>query len=241
MKRVSLILAVITLLISPLCGEDSSQELLQKYYESPNTENLLAVIQAYSKRIADDSLHTGARINLAYIHYNELLKHLEVVSENHNLLAPGELFQYANLLLALNRYNDAIAVYNTLNEQIPNWSCPWRHKGEAYWKSGDLEKAEESLLQAIETRKEHYDAYVMLSYVQYEMGKVQEALATLETGLTYRGKDIEDPQEEVDELDMQFFYMRLLKENNHHEEYEKLRSKLQEQFPQAYQWEKIEE
>ncbi len=141
-------------------------------------------------------------------------------------------FQYANLLLALNRNDEAIPIYEDLNASAPAWSCPWRHKGEAFFKSSRLEEAEIALEKAIETRVEHYDAYVMMADVKNEMGKYKEALETLETGFTYLGEDIEDPAEEVNDLDVKFLYLELLRKNDRQEEYNELKMKLQKIAPE---------
>jgi len=127
-------------------------------------------------------------------------------------------------------------VYEGLNEEFPDWSCPWRHKGEAYFKTSELELAETALQKAIETRVEHFDAYVMLAEVQDAMGKNAEALKTLETGFSYKGKDVEDPEKELTDLDVQFLYMRLLKVNNMQNEYELQKKKLEKAAPNDERW-----
>ncbi|MEA1973083.1 MAG: hypothetical protein U9N34_07320, partial [Candidatus Cloacimonadota bacterium] len=116
---------------------------------------------------------------------------------NFDSLETRTKFQYGNLLLEMGKYKESIEIYNSLNESSPKWSCPWRHKGEAYYNLNDLANAEKSFLKAIETRIEHYDAYVWLAKTQKEMGRYKEALKSLEIGLSYKGKDIEDPEEEV--------------------------------------------
>ncbi len=173
---------------------------------------------------------------LSYLHLNEINRQIDELKNKIETLSSGEKFQFANLLLSLGEFEKSIKIYKSLNEQLPNWSCPWRHKGEAYWKIGKLAEAESALLKAIETRVEHYDAYVMLAEVQYDMNKKEEALKTLETGLSYKGKDIEDPEKEVSDLDVQFFYMKLLVENNRIEDYNYLKKKLQKSVPEAEHW-----
>ena len=129
-------------------------------------------------------------------------------------LAPRENFSLANILLDKGEYEKAISYYEKLNKAVPKWSCPWRHKGEAYYKMHKLQEAEKSLKKAIETRKEHYDAYIMLAEVQRDLKKYDEALKTFETGLSYKGKDIEDPEKEVSFIDELFLHAELLKLNN---------------------------
>ena len=100
-----------------------------------------------------------------------------------------------------------------MNESSPKWSCPWRHKGEAYYNKEDFGQAETAFKMAVETRITHYDAYVWLARAQYKAGKAPEALKSLDTGLEYKFKDIEDPEEEVNPVDEMFLHAILLKAN----------------------------
>ncbi len=208
----------------------------RQYLEHPTYENFKQAIEYYSSEIEKDTTNQSSRIMLSYLHLNEIKKQINELEYKKETLSNGEKFQFANLLLSLCEFDKSIKIYESLNEQLPNWSCPWRHKGEAYWKIGKLVESESALLKAIETRVEHYDAYVMLSEVQYDMNKKEEALKTLETGLSYKGKDIEDPEKEVSDLDVQFFYMKLLEENNRIEDYNNLKEKLQKSAPDAEHW-----
>lgn len=207
-----------------------------QYLEHPTFENYKKAIEYYSSEIEKDTTNQNSRIMLSYLHLNEINKQIDELENEIETLSNGEKFQFANLLLSLGEFDKSIKIYESLNEQLPNWSCPWRHKGEAYLKIGKLVEAESALLKAIETRVEHYDAYVMLSEVQYDMNKKEEALKTLETGFSYKGKDIEDPEKEVSDLDVQFFYMKLLEENNRIEDYNNFKEKLQKSAPDAEHW-----
>jgi hypothetical protein len=42
------------------------------------------------------------------------------------------------------------------------------------------------------------------------MKECKKAVATLETGLSYCGKDSEDPEKELNNLEVQFLYLDLL-------------------------------
>ncbi len=106
-------------------------------------------------------------------------------------------FSLANFLLEARDYGRAIALYEALNAKTPKWSCPWRHKGQALYESGRLEDAEASLQRAVETRETHYDAYVWLARVQRDLKRYGEALETIKTAFKYKGRDIEDPEQEV--------------------------------------------
>jgi len=196
------------------------------YYEDQTSENLIKAVQHFSSEEIDGA-ELGNSIMLANLYLIALENELDHLSVNQDSLTIGGKFQYANLLLALNRFEECVEIYEELNSNTPNWSCPWRHKGEAFFKLNRLPEAETALQKAIETRVEHYDAYVMLADVQNEMGNHVEALKTLETGFTYLGKDIEDPDEEVSELDVKFLYLQLLKKNNKLEKYNELKSELE--------------
>jgi tetratricopeptide (TPR) repeat protein len=208
MKRL-LVLAVISCIA--LAGTVSAKEksLFSVYLDEKSPENFVKAFEAYEAQ-REDSLDFNATIVLSYLHLIELEKNLELLKENVDGLKNKNMFQYANILLELGRYDDSIEIYKVLNEKMPKWSCPWRHRGEAHWKKGELGLAVMSLEKAIETRETHYDAYVMLAEVLRDMGRFEEALETLEKGITYYGKDIEDPEEEVNTLDRHFLHLDLL-------------------------------
>ncbi|RLC45462.1 MAG: hypothetical protein DRI23_13530 [Candidatus Cloacimonadota bacterium] len=54
-----------------------------------------------------------------------------------------------------------------------------------------FEEAEMVTLKAIETREDHYDAYIQLAEIQMHLGKYETALETLEKGSKYVEADIE--------------------------------------------------
>ncbi|KQC11234.1 MAG: hypothetical protein APR54_11105 [Candidatus Cloacimonas sp. SDB] len=227
MKRIiaSLFLVVLTAgLFSQ--NTQAGENPFMNYYEDQTSENLIKAVQHFTGEDIDGA-DLGNSIMLANLYLIALEKELDHLSANQDSLKIGEKFQYANLLLAVNRFEECIPIYEDLNTGTPNWSCPWRHKGEALFKLNKLNEAETALKQAIETRKEHYDAYVMLADVQNEMGNHVEALKTLETGFTFLGKDIEDPDEEVSDLEVKFLYLQLLKKNNELEKYNALKSELE--------------
>jgi len=124
----------------------------------------------------------------------ELEKNLEVLGSNLDSLNTRTKFSYANLLLELGKLDESIIIYDKLNEDVPKWSCPWRHKGEVLIKQNKLLEAETATLMAIETREDHFDAYVQLAKIQKDMKKYEEALKTLNKGLSYYSSD---PEEEV--------------------------------------------
>ncbi|MDD3051733.1 MAG: hypothetical protein PHR06_11375 [Candidatus Cloacimonetes bacterium] len=227
-----IILTAIIILSIALCwGNQEQKEMspLQKYFAEQSSENFLNAYNSLNTQVAEDEASNS--ISLAMLLFYEMEKQLKNAEETATDLNPGQKFQYANLLLALNRFEESVKIYDMLNTASPKWSCPWRHKGEAYFQMNELEKAEEALLMAIETREEHYDAYVMLADVQAALGRFDDALKTLELGFTYKGKDIEDPDQEVNDLDVQFLYLNLLQKNGKTTEYSTLREKLEKIVP----------
>ena len=237
MKKLILFLTI-TLIFTALAAEEKKHEANEKQdpyrvYVAENTyENFKNAMDHFYGNIDKDNNDGASHMMAAYVLVAELGKQLDYLDENVDSLAPGQKFGYANLLLSLNMFDESIEVYNKINEAAPKWSCPWRHKGEAYFKSGKLEQAEVALKKAIETRKEHYDAYIMLADVQDEMGKYEEALETFNTGLSYKGKDIEDAEEELSSLSEGKIHLRILKHNKENRKYKKLKKKLEKKYPE---------
>ena len=192
-----LVLIIIVIASSLLFAEDDMLKEFNKYQENPTYENFITASNYFEGILKEDATNSQARLFVIYLHEMRMNSNMEYLSNNIENIDMKTKFQYANLLLELGQFENSIEIYNVLNENVPKWSCPWRHKGEAYYKSGDMTGAEVAFLKAIETRKEHYDAYVWLAKAQKELGKYKEALASLETGLSYKGKDIEDSEEEV--------------------------------------------
>ncbi len=208
MKRI-IILAIAIAVMLPGSAPAEEKSLFRIYLDDRTPENFLKAFE-YNESLRADTANYRAAVVLAYMSLIELEKNLDIMEENTAELKNRDLFSYGNILLELDRYDEAIAIYDVLNEKSPKWSCPWRHKGEAYWKDGELDDAVMALKKAIETRETHYDAYVMLADVYTDLKEYETALATLEKGLTYYSKDIEDPEEEVSSLDVYFLHLDLL-------------------------------
>ena len=220
--------------------ENNSQiNYFQIYQENSNFENFRKAIEHYNSNLSQDKDNFESNLYLSYLYFMEMNRNLERLKNNFDVLDNRTKFSFANLLLNLGRYDESITYYEKLNQESPNWSCPWRHKGEALMKLNRFEEAEKALQKAIETREEHYDAYVMLAEVQKEMGKYREALQTLNKGFSYKGKDIEDSEDEVTELDVKFLHLELLKRNGKIAEYQNLKTFLEEKAPKDKRWEKI--
>lgn len=229
MKRaLVLALAVLTLAASGAAAQEKS--LFSIYLEDRTTENFIRAWESYEQMRADTA-NDNATIVLAYLALIELEKNLGMLEEDVETLKPKITFQYANILLEMERYDEAIPLYLKLNESTPKWSCPWRHRGEAHWKKGEYDKAEAALLKAIETRETHYDAYVMLAEVYRDMERYDDALKTLEKGMEFHGKDIEDPEKEVSDLDSGFLYLDLLDKCGEKEKYQAQYEKMKKAAP----------
>ena len=169
---------------------NSVYEKFMEYQKAPSMENFISAIEHYDSIKTDAENFTGYLL-LANLYLTEFEKNLEIMSANLDSLSLGEKFQFANLLLAAGRHEQSIEIYNDLNVNSPKWSCPWRHKGEALLEMKNYEAAEISTLKAIETREDHFDAYVQLARIQKEMGEYEKALQSLQNGLKYQSTDTE--------------------------------------------------
>lgn len=176
-------------------------DVYQTYINDPSWENLQTALLNYRQAMDEDS---SASVMYAYLCVNELETALEKLDAAKDTLSPRDTFSYANLLLHIGRFEESIALYDTLNEKTPKWSCPWRHKGEALMKLNRLEEAEKATEMAIETRPDHFDAYIQLATIRKKMNKAEEALTALEKGLSYT-----DDEGEVNMTDVYFMQLEL--------------------------------
>ena len=224
------ILVIALAIILPGVASAKDPSLFSIYLKDRTTENFLKAWGHYESLRADTANYSAAVV-LAYLSLIELEKNLEILEENKAELKNKTMFSYGNILLEMAEYDDAIAIYEVLNEKSPKWSCPWRHKGEALWKKGELADAVMALNKAIETRETHYDAYVMLTEVYNDLDDCKMALETLEKGLTYYGKDIEDPEKEVSNIDVAFLHLELLEKCGKKDDFNELFEKLKGLYP----------
>lgn len=213
MKRILVSALVVCLLVPAVISAQEAEKKepspLQVYLADKTTDNFLAAYNAYTAQMKD-TVNYGALTTLAWLNVFELDKALETLKANEASLSNMNKFQYANILLELGRNEDAIALYAQINEKNPKWSCPWRHKGEAYFKMKDYPAAETALLKAIETRKEHYDAYIWLAETYRDWGQYDKGLKAIKDGMEQYGKDIEDPEKEYSSVDVAFLHLDLL-------------------------------
>ena len=225
-------LALVLCLMAPalVAAQEKPPTPFQVYSNDQTPENFISAYNAYNTQMKDTADYAAVAM-LAWLSYYELDRNLEALKANVASLTNMNKFQYANIYLELARYDEAIPLYEQLNEKSPKWSCPWRHKGTALWKSGRLDEAVKSLEMAIETRKTHYDAYVVLAQVYNDMKEYKKAVAAVETGLSYYGKDSEDPDKEMNTLEVQFLYLDLLKKTGETAKYKAQYEKLQKLAP----------
>lgn len=167
------------LMLLNLCFAQESP--VTKYLQNQNLDTYKQAVDYLVKMDTDGETGMQAKLNLAYISNLESLRLLDLAKENLDNLKPGERFALANLFLEMDKYPEAIEIYDLLNEATPLWSCPWRHKGEAMYKSGNFESAKIALGKAIETNEEHYDAYIWYAKTLYELKEYKQALTALET------------------------------------------------------------
>ncbi|RLC52626.1 MAG: hypothetical protein DRH79_04660 [Candidatus Cloacimonadota bacterium] len=205
MKRILVVVMIgcfTSLLLAQHGGGDF--EKLMKYQQEPSFDNLDIALEYYQKLIGTEDTEM-AQIALANLHMMAMNNVIDEMKNDLDSLSLGSKFQLANLLLENHRFNESIEIYEVINSTSPKWSCPWRHKGEALYELNMFEEAEMATLKAIETREDHYDAYIQLAEIQMRLGKYETALETLEKGSKYVDADIEGEvdSDEVNALKLQ--------------------------------------
>jgi tetratricopeptide (TPR) repeat protein len=193
MRKIGLLFIAVVLITLLTAGEHNENELFMSYQQDHTFENFQKAVEHYNSNY-EDVKDNKSVLMLSYLYTMELENNLEILGDNLDSLTTRTKFSYANLLLELGRLDESIAIYDKINEDVPKWSCPWRHKGEALMKMEKLEDAEKATLKAIETKEDHFDAYVQLAYIQKDMKKFKEALKSLNKGLSYYSSD---PEEEI--------------------------------------------
>jgi len=205
-KNLFLIVAVliITLLTA---NEHNGNDLFIIYQQDQNFDNFQKAIEHYNSN-SEISDNNKSALMLSYLYTMELNRNLDILKVNSDSLDNMTKFSYANLLLELGKFNESIHIYDQLNADFPKWSCPWRHKGEAFINLQDYKSAEFATMKAIESREDHFDAYIQLANIQKELGEYRTALTTLEKGLQYKEADHED---EVSDSEIETLKMELNK------------------------------
>lgn len=195
-------------ILSLLVAETSP---VTSYFANPNSTAYLAAVQSCQADLQQDPEKVSVKILMANLAVMEAKRLANEVAEVSDKLDIGGSFQYANLLLAQKEYELAIAIYQKINTDSPDWSCPWRHKGEAYFRMGDYKSALVAFQQAVQTNKEHYDAYLWLAKTQYVLKKYKPALKNLETAFTLNPEAEQNTDEVISEKTIKELHEALLK------------------------------
>jgi tetratricopeptide (TPR) repeat protein len=198
---------------------------LHDYVNNKTEENFSKVYNYYVQKINQNHEDYDALISLAMLTQIASNNYENMIKDNFKNLGIREKFLFANFLLQKGKYNESIDIYNQLNKIAPKWSCPWRHKGEAYLAIKKYNEAENAVIQAIKVKKNHFDAYILLAEIQEKMEKYPEALKTMETGLKYQDQNTE--KEEITDKDVLILYSRILKENNKMKKFKEIQKKLE--------------
>jgi len=201
MRKIGLLFIVVVFITLLTAGEHNENELFMSYQQDQTFENFQKAVEHYNYNY-EDVKDNKSVLMLSYLYTMELENNLEILGDNLDSLTTRTKFSYANLLLELGRLDESIAIYDKINEDVPKWSCPWRHKGEALMKQQDYLGAEVATIKAIEVREDHFDAYIQLARIQKELGEYEAALLTLKKGIKFEEADHEDEvsDEEVELL-----------------------------------------
>jgi tetratricopeptide (TPR) repeat protein len=168
-----------------------------EYLKKPTPEGYRAARAHLDSILSKNSGDRKAILYSAFVDRARLTEQVDRLYGLRDSLEGKYLFGLANLMLETGDFRRSVDLYQRLNAQTPKWSCPWRHKGEALYRLGDLAESEQALLKAVETRPTHYDAWVWLARVQRDMGRRREALGSIRKAFENKGKDVEDPEEEL--------------------------------------------
>jgi len=121
-------LALVLCLTAPafVAAQEKPPTPFQVYSKDQTPENFISAYNAYNTQMKDTADYAAVAM-LAWLSYYELDRNLEALKANVASLTNMNKFQYANIYLELARYDEAIPLYEQLNEKSPKWSCPWRH------------------------------------------------------------------------------------------------------------------
>ena len=206
MKR-NLLFLLLLLLSTLILAQENP---ISSYLKEPGIQNYKLAVDFLAEMDAKSTNTMQAKINLAYISNAESKRLMSIAIENLDKLSLGACFALANLYLGMEKYPEAIKIYNKINTESPKWSCPWRHKGEALYRSGDFAGAALSLEESIKTNENHYDAYLWYAKALYELKKYPEALAAMEKAFTLNPEEEESHfDEELPDDEIQTLYNKL--------------------------------
>jgi len=177
-----------------LCAEATSP--LDDYIDAPDAASFEEAISYLNETAAVPAQEVLSRIQKLYVLNLETERVIDGLLAEADSLPAGQRFSLGNVLMGMEKLDQAVALYDAINRDYPNWSCPWRHKGEAYYKMGEYEEAVAALTQAIATNRDHVDAYIWMAYALNELGQYAQALENLEHALSL---DPDDGGEHEDE------------------------------------------
>ncbi len=178
---------------------------LREYLNEPGLETFSAAMTYLAQMQAKDPTNRRVELQAAYFAGLEAKRIMETAKEKLESLNAGDKFLMGNILMALDRLPEAVEIYDQIILDNPDWSCPWRHKGEALFKMKNYKAAAKALDKAIETNKQHYDAYVWAAFNLYELKKYKQARQYLETAFSLNAEadghhDEEIPGEKIRDL-----------------------------------------
>ncbi|HOH46255.1 MAG TPA: tetratricopeptide repeat protein [Candidatus Cloacimonadota bacterium] len=193
MKRCILMICLFLTALA-LCAEATSP--LDDYIDAPDAASFEEAISYLNETAAVPAQEVLSRIQKLYVLNLETERVIDGLLAEADSLPAGQRFSLGNVLMGMEKLDQAVALYDAINRDYPNWSCPWRHKGEAYYKMGEYEEAVAALTQAIATNRDHVDAYIWMAYALNELGQYAQALENLEHALSL---DPDDGGEHEDE------------------------------------------
>lgn len=194
---------IIALCLTALSLSASANGSLDDYLENPSPSSFEEAVSYLNANAATPENAVLSQIQMLYILNLESERLIDGLLAEADSLQAGQRFNLANVLLGMEKLDQAVALYDAINRDYPNWSCPWRHKGEAYYKMGEYEEAVAALTQAIATNVNHADAYIWMAYALNELGQYAQALENLEHGLSLSPEDSEDsaiPDQQIQAL-----------------------------------------
>lgn len=196
--KYSLFILILIVLASAVWAEKAPSPV-DVYLEKPSQASFIEAENYLNAALTSNPADTQASLMQAYIYLNQAQTIMEQIRTHADSLTAGAKFQLGNMYLSIGGYAEAITFYESLNTAYPTWSCPWRHKGEALYRADNLKAAVVALQQAIETNKQHYDAYVWLALTYHKLNKKSKAKECMEIAKTLdpnleTGKDLPYPE-----------------------------------------------
>ncbi|MBW6514930.1 MAG: hypothetical protein K0B87_09300 [Candidatus Syntrophosphaera sp.] len=187
----------------------AADDPISAYLQEPSPAAFKLAAGHAAEAIQKNEAANRNKLYLAYIADLEASRLLDELVQTADSLAAGERFMLANILLGKEDFARAIEIYDSINRDLPNWSCPWRHKGEASFRLQDYEAAVLALEQAIATNTSHYDAYLWMALALKELGRYSAALSNLDSAmqLPLEAQTCED--EGLSQEDVQRLYQEL--------------------------------